>query len=217
MSTYYNFYTEGRINGEWHCIDPVGIRVTPHDNQIAQKLYQTYWNGSRSYFGDAYNKLMEYAWHIRFSDASQEFQKSILDSILGSYSVKSDPESYDMTKNEAVEYFDNNLLAISLSSLSSIVPQQGEHELHGVYHKNVIAAFKRGDIEDLYDAEMSPAEYAALEGDMRKVYEYFEWDDPMSWRIGITRLYAKVRSRLDDFASENFFEPDDVRIIMYTS
>ena len=217
MSVYYNFYTEAFLKDEWHCIDPVGLYVR-FNGEIHQELYSTFWNGSRSYFGEAWDRLRENAGAIRFSETSPEFQKHILDSLEDSYAwAEEDEEAHVVHRQELIQFMDKNLLTIPYKVFIDMLPDEHEHTYHGVYHKDAITAFNNGELEDLYERELSTEEYAKLDGDMRKVYAYFEWDDPMSWITGLRRLAEHVTFRVRDFTRENYEEPGQVRIVMYAS
>lgn len=61
MSTYYDLYTEIKVNGKWHCINNKLLNV--HDNKL--RLTQTYWSGSRSFFGDAADEIERRGYYLR--------------------------------------------------------------------------------------------------------------------------------------------------------
>ena len=81
MGSTYLFFVEAKINGEWHCInakypewkeDWKNYKV---ENEFEYKLKESYWNGSRSYFGHAYEKLRDLGRQTDFSSLSPELKE----------------------------------------------------------------------------------------------------------------------------------------------
>lgn len=199
MSTYYNFYTEAKINGEWHDIDPIGICVD-HDGTICDMRYMTYWNGSRSYFGETYERLAEYGHRINFSDTSKEFR-----------------EEHDSWDEKNMKYA--CLSAISLADLKRAMPKV-PYEFCGVYKKSDVDSYRAGEIEDLYEKELTPEElvlYAQMDETGKKCYDYFEWSFYDSPHHNLPILLDAVEHRIKDFEALSFDRADDYRILMYIS
>lgn len=166
-------------------------------------IHITYWNGSRSYFSDTYYKLLEISRPIKFEDLSLELR------IQMSVGWRGEEE-------DARKYYDDVLRVCSFADLRSICPN-GEHEHHGLYHKDKIVCFRTHETEDLFEEDITPEKYAELPEEARKVYQYFEWDDPMSWRAHIPEIVRKVSQRVNEFEDMNFLDCDDVRVIFYQS
>ena len=201
MGTDYFFYTEAKIDNTWYGIDPRILRLQNREEPLTYKINYTYWNGSRSYFGETYDKLKDISKPIRLEDTSTEFR---IDHLLG----------WRGDDKDAIPYYDNMLRVMNFSQLMSLNSNKKMHDYHGLYRKDSIALFEAGEIEDLYD-DISPEDYSALDDEAKKVYQYYEWDDPMGWRRHIPILVERVSERVREFEDMNYLICDDIRIIMY--
>lgn len=202
MSTYYNFYTEANVNGTWYCIDPRVLQLERGDRAMSYVINNTYWNGSRSYFSEAYDKLEEIASRIKLEDTSAEFR---MHKIL----------NWNGDDSKIAPYYDQILYAIPYRRLCELYERSKRPENCGLYKKSDIALYEDGTLEDLYEREIDPEKYSALVDEARRIYQYYEWSDPMSWRFQIPILYKLVEARIREFEDVNFLECDDVRILMY--
>ena len=203
MSTYYNFYTEALVDGTWYCIDHRVLQLERNDRPMTYKLNCTYWNGSRSYFGEAYDKLEEVGRPIRLADTSTEFRML---KILG----------WRGDDGEVEKYYDRILYTVSYKDLSELFAKSKQPEYSGIYKKTDINQYEAGELEDLYELDIDPVKYSQLVDDARAMYQYYEWNDSMSWRVKIPVLYKKVTDRVAEFEDVNCLDCEDVRILMYT-
>lgn len=204
MSTYYNFYTEAKVGDTWYCIDPRVLQLECGDKPMTYRLNYTYWNGSRSYFGEAYDKLEEISSNIRFEDASAEFHvHKILD--------------WRGDDKDVAPYYDGVLRVIPYHRLRELYEASKTPENCGLYKRTDIVRYEDGLLEDLYELEIDPEKYSGLAEEARRIYQYYEWNDHMSWRFQIPILYKLVAARIREFEDVNSFECDDVRVLMYTS
>lgn len=204
MSTYYSFYTEARIGGTWYCIDPRVLQLERDGRPMSYVLNNTYWSGSRSYFGEAYDKLKEIASKTKFEDTSAEFRMhKIID-----WSGKDE---------DVAPYYDSILYAIPLSKLNGLYEESKRPDECGLYKKRDVTLYMAGEIEDLYECEIDPEKYSMLAPEAQKLYQYYEWNYCMSWKFQIPILYKLVCSRIREFEDVNFLDCDDVRVLMYAS
>ena len=68
MSTTYLLYTEAKVDGKWYTISGTVPRIIEENGAVSvkEKLSTTYESGSRSYFGETYNKLFEIGRYGKF-------------------------------------------------------------------------------------------------------------------------------------------------------
>lgn len=202
MSTYYTFYTEALVDKAWHCIDPKFLHLERRGEDQIYRLSPTYWNGSRSYFSEAYDKLVEVSTCIRFPELSEELRVCKREDWRGD-------------ESEIEPYYNSLLRAVPLAKLRDLYESAKKYENYGIYRKNDIVLFEDGTLESLWEREIDPADYSALADEAKKLFQYYEWNDAMSWRSKIPDLYNLVTGRVREFESENYLEYEDVRVIMY--
>lgn len=200
MSTYYNFYTEAKIGDVWHCIDPKVLRLGSSGDPY--KLTHTYWSGSRSYFGEAHDKLMDISSKIRFDDTSSEFRTTKTMDWRGS-------------GEELAPYYDSILRVMPYWRLSELNDRAKKPEYCGLYKNSDIELYESDELEDLFEREISPEAYSKLVDDARRIYRYYEWNYATSWRRQIPRLFERVVDRIREFENTNYIDCDEVRILMY--
>ena len=82
MSTYYNIRTEVKINGMWHCVEPLILHLNNEGGAGEYQLALTYWSGSRSYFGAAADKLIEMSVSCKYDDYSPEIRAVLIPGSL---------------------------------------------------------------------------------------------------------------------------------------
>lgn len=210
MGADYYFYTEARVGDRWYSIDPRVLRVPQDGKGMKYVLNETFWSGSRSYFGETYTKLFNLSSPISFLDTSTEFRVEkllIWDEWYGEDSA-----------TNAEEFYDSVLRVISYADLCAAMPKDGIYQYHGFVHKDYITQLEDGEIDDI-DGEMMipPEEYSKLIPEARRVYQYYEWNDPMSWRAKLPVVVQRVRDRIREFEDVNLCDYDDVRVIFYMS
>lgn len=202
MSSDYYFYTEALVDGTWYGIDPRVLRLQHGDSGMTWQVNHTYWNGSRSYFGETFEKLEEISVPIKLEDTSAEFRMNKIMNWRGD-------------DKDIAPYYDKALRVLPMEKLLALKPDKDTHEIHGIYHKDRIVLFEDGTLEDLYEEDISPEAYSALDAEAKRVYKYYEWDNPMSWRHYIPILISAVNARVAEFESVNYCDCDGVRVIMY--
>ena len=204
MSTYYIFYTEGKIGGKWTLLDSYNKDIKTGDF----KINPTYENFSRSYFWDAYNKITEIC--------EGKIKQSELSDGLREHFDKNDEEYKEEVGQDYVDNFERDLTWIELNALEDML-KDGEYTRHGFIHKDQIAAYKAGDAEYLFADDDNQEEFLALSPEERsKVYTYMEWDDFDDWRYQFKEIKASAYKHINDFKGVNFLSDiSDIRLIMY--
>ena len=191
MSTYYGICTEVKIGDTWHCIDPLTLRIDTKSEENQYSLSRTYENGSRSYFGKAAEKLEGLSVNFRFKDLSEEFRK-----ICEGWTAK--PE--DLPK-----YVERCCYVIPLDAVKDAVESFPGKTNHGLVHKDCIAEYEAGETSEIYN-EISPQVYSELEPEAKKVYQYYEWDDPMHWLPYLRTILKSAVYRISMFQNDNYIE-----------
>ena len=102
MSTYYRIQTEVKGRDAWHCIDPLTLRLGASPENNKYRLSPTYESGSRSFFGQAEEKLREMSIPFSYDDLSREYQ---------SYC-----ETWHVTFSDLPSYVEKHVHVISLDS-----------------------------------------------------------------------------------------------------
>lgn len=153
MSTSYYMYTEVNINGKWTCINN---RITNIEKD-KEMISETYYSGSRSYFGEAAEKIKNRGFRINHEDMSDALKSTFKDS----------------------QYF--HAIAVSPKSMRDCFPEDKSlKEFCGYVLKNTLFRFQTGDIDDIYEW-LSLDEYHALSEDEKAFYQFYEWNAEDGW------------------------------------
>ena len=214
MGVDYFVYTEAKIGDKWISIDPNIPKLIdkrkdykePHryDGDYELKHTETYWNGSRSYFRQTYDKLREIGSEIKFTDLSDGVKKEWQSSVENEEKCDDGWQWYRPIQVDYKEF------------LKYVHPKQ--FDSHGMVHKDVVFQFENGDLEDMYAVDHD--EYAELTPEERKSYVYYEWDDTMGWNSHFKDLAKCVCRRVSDFKELNWLYDDyniTYRIIVIAS
>ena len=200
MSTYYSIHTEVRIGGAWHCVDPLVLHLKTDHSDQEYALSPTYENGSRSYFGRTADKLEKMSGRFCFDDLSEE---------LKDYYMK-----WRLAPEEIPEEATQFSRCVSVESIREAVQSLRGKSRHALAHKDSIVAFESGEADDIYN-EIDPEDYSKLDDEAKKVYQYYEWDDPMEWECHFREILKCVNRNIAAFASVNYLaEITDARIIL---
>lgn len=203
MSTNYIIYTEAKIGDEWHCIDPLTLRVGAKEEDNKYRLSRTYENGSRSYFGEAAEKLENMSVRFSFEALSDEFRKIC--------------ESWMIEPEELPKYVERCCYVIPLDAIRDAVTAFKGKTNHGLIHKDCIAEYEAGDTAEIYD-QISPQEFSELDDEAKKVYQYYEWDDPAHWLPYLRTILNRATYRLSMFENDNYLlDPPEARLILEIS
>lgn len=218
MSTEYYVYTEVNIGGKWIGVDPMLPKMIdkrddyhkPHqyDGSYDMKRNCTYWNGSRSYFGNAYDKLRDIGSEIKYAELSDEVKEDWQHALKEEEAGEDIDSWFPAPKPICVDYntFKNNV-------------DKNSFDYHGLVHKDQLFMYENGDLEDLYCAEHE--EFTELTPEERQCYVYHEWDESMGWNRYFKILLDRVSERIYDFEDINGFNWDNnnfqYRIVVITS
>ena len=205
MSNSYFVYTEIRIDNEWHCVNQYLPRINKETGETEYRLIPTYESGSRSYFGNTFDEIRE---------IGNGKPKDISPEILAEH-----PERKKSQDNNLFDaYYDDMTASISLKDMISHLPDPKRKQHCGIYHKDRIFEFETGDREDLYECEANPKEYNKYPAELRdKVYQYYEWDDPMEWPKYFRIIRERSERLIDQYLDFNqkWFSDYEARILVY--
>ena len=137
-------------------------------------LIETYYSGSRTYFSAACNKLEELGYVITPADLS------------------------DTLQNKATDW--GCLYAIEVAAMEKCIPRSQRYEHHGYVLKSDIFQLEAGELEAVYEW-LNPCEYARLDNEVQKSYQYYEWNDEMGWYKYFLLLLERVRWQRDNWES----------------
>lgn len=201
MGDTYLVYTEIKRDNKWQCIDPYLPKTDKDTGKITEmRLLTTYENGSRSYFSSTYDKVQELG-TMRPNDLSDVLQKLF-------------PRHHEEDSTWQ-RYYDESCYVVPLQTLISALPPKDKYQYHGVYHKDAIYAFEHGEIDELYDS-IDPEEYKELPEEMRKCYQYYEWNDSMDWPYHFRLIIDRANIRIHDWKEFTYeFEEPEVRLVFY--
>ena len=180
MGTSYFLYTEGLIQDKWVCLNyylPVGDTY---------QITETYYNGSRTYFSAAYEKLCEIG------------QTANPDNLS--------PYLRDKAKKE----YWGSVHVIDIESMQRCLPKSQQYELHGYVLKSQIFQIETDESEEIYEW-LSPDEYASLSHEMQKCYQYYEWNDEMGWYRYFRLLLERVQWQKEDWTTLHRKPGSDIR------
>ena len=200
MSTYYEIHTEVKIGEVWHCVDPLVLHVKTQYHEQEYILGSTYENGSRSFFGRSADKLQELSERFSFDDLSEE--------------LKADFMKWRIPPEEIPDEVMRYSYCIPLDQVRKAVSKINGKANHAIVPKDQIVAFETGDADGIYDP-ISPKEYSKLDEEAKKVYQYYEWDDPMEWECHFREILKRINRNISAFADVNYRdEITDARIIL---
>lgn len=193
MSADYMLYTEVKHkDGNWHAMN--GMYYSEKEEKYI--LTETYWNGSRTYFNNTYNKLKEIGKSIKASELSEDVLKK---------------------ENWVKEDADAPIISVSWKELQKAIPRTNRKELSGFVAKRDIWAYENDNDEicEYLSGEM----YRALSEEEKKEYEFYEWDDHYGWYSNLKYIAEKVTYQISDYMTVNnmWEEPEDIRIVCVVS
>lgn len=202
MGSTYLFFVEAKINGEWHCINAKypewkeDWKNYEVKNEFEYKLKESYWNGSRSYFGHAYDKLRDLGRQTDFSSLSPELKERFK-------SLVEDEESGEQTWVYPIE--------IEWNTLSTFI-NDDEYDSHGLIHKDTLFKYEKGDIDELWALEDEEA--SKLSEKQLEAYVYYEWDDCFGFSRGVKTVKNRAWETIREFRDTNILAKDaEIRII----
>ena len=191
MSTSYYIFTEVKVNGEWHCINGKVTRLMPIEHPIMAPTFHT---DARLHFEKAYLQLNDDGHRFDMEDISENLRIAVTEWVNPEDSVKL-----------AVPY-DNILKMLNASGK--------EHCAFAL--RSEVAEFENDEIDDIYEY-VSAKEYRQMDDELKKAYQYYEWNDRSGAYRYYDEIHQEVASQLRDWKAVNPNEAiEDIRILMFT-
>ncbi|MBR2883725.1 MAG: hypothetical protein IKB93_02935 [Clostridia bacterium] len=187
MSTSYYMYTEVNIDGKWTCINNRIIDVERNEELMSE----TYYSGSRSYFGETADKIRDIGTLLKYDDLSDDVK-----SIFPSY-------------KENPEYFRG--FAVYDNEMEACFPEDRMlKEFRGYVKKDILFSFQTGELDDIYEY-LSADEYLALPDEKKSFYQFYEWNSESGWYKYFLEIlehfyWQKYEWGLVNFRTENKYK-----------
>jgi hypothetical protein len=195
MGADYIFYTEVKRDGVWHAMNGKYYSEEKKDYVLAE----TYWNGSRSYFGETYNKIKE----IGFSVPTKELSEEVL--LKESWLIEDDDDDYLYA------------VAVDWKEFADAIPKTKRKDSCGYVHKRNIWEYEAEDIE--INDYLSGSEYNELSEAEKKEYEFYEWDDLTSWQSYFKEIAKRIDNQIMSYMNVNdmWKAPENIRVVCIMS
>lgn len=166
MSTSYFIFTEVLANDQWHCINPQVMKLLPIEQLI---LVPTLRSDSRYQFEKAYRQLECDGHPFTVDEMSRNLQASVNDWLTPEDSVR---------------------IAVCYDDILKLLNTSGkEHSAFALRFE--VAAFQNDESDNIWDF-VSVDEYRKMEDELKKAYQYFEWND----RSGAYRYYEEIQKKV---------------------
>lgn len=191
MSTSYYIFTEIKVNGAWHCINGKVTRMMPIEHPIMAPTFHT---DARQHFEKAYLQLQDDGHRFDMEDISENLQIAVTEWLNPEDSVR------------IAVYYDDILKMLNATGK--------EHCAFAL--RSEVAAFENDEADDIYEY-VSAKEYRQMDEELRKAYQYYEWND----RSGAYRYYEEIHkqiaSQLRNWKTVNPQEAiEEIRIVLFT-
>lgn len=154
MSTWYDLYLEGEVNGEWRAIGPFMKRKDGSVNLVPFVSGQS-----------------PVEWMLNDIDCWHGMPKGVSDEVAKLVDYGG---AEGALTNDDFHMFYERTRWFPLSCVR-VDPARFEHEAY--VGRESMNKFELGDIEEICDW-ITPEEYADLPADERRAYTYFRWTDP---------------------------------------
>ena len=206
MSSTYFLYLEakvkeGNLPERWKCINGFYKTIPYGKTEEVLRLSHLTVNGSRTYFGNAYEKLSEIGTMTPFTELSKEVREE-------------HPELeyvFDFNTGKRTDEIEN-YVTIPLQVFEATVPKG--FSIHGVYHKDAIAAFENGEMEELLEDEN--ARLKKMDQLEKQCYAYKEWDSPFGWEIRFKELAERIKNTKTQYMNDTWdFDEHEMRIVAF--
>ncbi len=191
MSTSYYIFTEVKLNSAWHCINGMVARIKPREHFVIAPTFHT---DARRHFEKAFMQLSDDGYRIGIDELS---------------------ENLCIAATEWISPGDGIMLAIPYDEILKVLNASGKEHCAFALRSDV-ADFENNEVDDICEY-VSVKEYRQMNDELKKAYQYYEWND----RLGVYRyydeLYKKIVSQVQDWKTVNPREIiDDIRIILFT-
>ena len=196
MSASYFIYAEAKINDKWVLINGKIPEYKwdwdkeEYTDEFKYKVAYTYYNGSRSYFGDACDKLKDIGRCGKFKELSD--------------ALKEDWANAVKDESEKKQTYYTPFLIDYAKFKEYAHPKHFTH--HGLIHKDMIFAFENDDIEELW--QNNEVDFANMSDEERQLYVYYEWDEPYDWAYHFKQILKNLDCQVEQFLDMNYYRED---------
>lgn len=190
MSVKYSFFTEIKANGIWECINNSVVRTRPF---FEHSVVPTYENCSRICFEKTHLKINEDGYRIKMDEISDKLRCKI--------------KEYEMCIGDPS-------IALYYESILGYLNGTGK-EHYGFASRKDVADFENGREDEIYEY-VSIDTYKSMDDELKKAYQYYEWND----RTGVYHYYSILRQEVEKqlrlWKCHNKAESiEDIRLIMF--
>lgn len=206
MGNTYYLYLEARVKERtgverWKCINGFYKEIPYGKTEEELRLSHLVVNGSRSYFGETYDKLHEIGTMTPFTELSREIQEA----HPGFKYVYS---GWSNEKTDEIERY----VTVPVTAFRACVPKGFKY--HGVYHKDAIARFESGESEELWNEE--DVDFSKMDPLEKQCWAYKEWDSPESWEKNFKDIDERIRSAEQQYVTDTWdFDEHEMRIVAF--
>lgn len=192
MSTSYFIFTEIQVDGIWHCINPKVTRLLPIEHSIIVPTLRT---DARLQFEKAYQQLNHDGYSFTVDEMSENLQASVTDWLDPSDSIK---------------------IAVSYDDILKMLNASGkEHCAFAL--RSEVAAFQNDESAEIWDF-VSVGEYKQMDDELKKAYQYFEWNDCSGAYRYYEEIQKRVASQVKDWKVINpQAEISSIRILLFSA
>ena len=187
MGNEYHIYTEAKIDNKWVCINPYAPKFDKDLDLTGHNLTQTYWNGSRSYFSETFNKIKNEGYSVKYEDISDTLKKYYTEDRADIYAF-----------------------AIPVNTMKKCVGNGKETECSGFVTEEAIFDYKHNGYE-IVD-HLTTQEYLELPEEARKLYKAFNWNNPFGWYEHFKDILAHNEFVEYAFFDTNSFIPEKTEL-----
>lgn len=200
MGNTYIVYTEALLDDKWRCIDGYYMHKPYGKDKEELRLFSTYENGSRSYFGETYTELEHIGKRALFTELSQEIQECYKELKYVSNWCGEDTDEI------------STVVVVPYKTFDGHVPKG--YSRHAIIHKDLIAAFESGDREEIWqDDEIDFNKLSDIE---KQCYQYYEWDDPYGWEYNFKHLKKYVDHTINKYCNNEWLLDDpEIRLVVF--
>lgn len=192
MGTTYTLFTEAKVNGKWYCINETVIQLQPTEHPVIVPTLRT---NARMSFAKADRELHEDGYSIKLDEVSESLRKTVVEWLNPEYS---------------------SILAVPYDKIASQVNATGkEHCAFAL--RSEVAAYENGENDDIWDF-VSVNEYKRMDDELKKAYQYYEWNDLSGTYRYYEAIGQAVTNQLANWKTVNKLEKiEEVRVLMFTN
>ena len=192
MGTTYTLFTEIKVDNRWICINGEVKRMRPIEHPVMVPTLRT---DAKLAFAKAYRELSEDGYPLTADEVSENLRTGA---------------SNWLHLESCIEF------AVDYDKIRKLRVRSGkEHCAFAL--RSEIADYENGESDDIWDF-VSVAEYKRMDDELKKAYQYYEWND----QSGVYRYYEEigvaVDSQLAGWRTVNQGSTiEDIRVVVFTS